>query len=136
MIFKKCVVDLTTQVQEHKDLLSHDKTEKEYKALIEQLNDTISALENRIIKMEDSSVVNFNSKDKISNNLNSKISELQNEINSLTQKINDCTVKKSQNEIKLKLSKAEALKSKSLKEQLKTDIIEGQRENFKLIMEE
>ena len=97
MIFKKCVVDLTTQVQEHKDLLSHDKTEKEYKALIEQLNDTISTLENRIIKMEDSSIVNFNSKDKISNNLNSKISELQNEINSLTQKINDCTVKKSQN---------------------------------------
>ena len=133
---QKSVVDLTTQVQEHKDLLSHDKTEKEYKALIEQLNDTISTLENRIIKMEDSSVVNFNSKDKISNNLNSKISELQNEINSLTQKINDCTVKKSQNEIKLKLSKAEALKSKSLKEQLKTDIIEGQRENFKLIMEE
>lgn len=102
MIFKKCVVDLTTQVQEHKDLLSYDKTEKEYKALIEQLNDTISTLENRIIKMEDSSVVNFNSKDKISNNLNSKISELQNEINSLTQKINDCTVKKSQNEIKIK----------------------------------
>ena len=133
---QKSVVDLTTQVQEHRDLLSHDKTEKEYKALIEQLNDTISTLENRIIKMEDSSVVNFNSKDKISNNLNSKISELQNEISSLTQKINDCTVKKSQNEIKLKLSKAEALKSKSLKEQLKTDIIEGQRENFKLIMEE
>ena len=47
--------------------------------------------------MEDSSVVNFNSKDKISNNLNSKISELQHEINSLTQKISDCTVKKSQN---------------------------------------
>ena len=66
--------------------------------------------------MEDSSIVNFNSKDKISNNLNWKISQLQNEINSLTQKINDCTVKKSQNEIKLKLSKAEALKSKSLKE--------------------
>ena len=63
---QKSVVDLTTQVQEHKDLLSHDKTEKEYKALIEQLNDTISTLENRIIKMEDSSVVNFNSKDKIS----------------------------------------------------------------------
>ena len=38
--------------------------------------------------------------------------------------------------MKLKLSKAEALKSKLLKEQLKTDIIEGQRENFKLIMEE
>ena len=34
--------------------------------------------------------------------------------------------------MKLKLSKAEALKSKLLKEQLKTDIIEGQRENFKI----
>ena len=133
---QKSVVDLTTQVQEHKDLLSHDRTEKEYKALIEQLNDTISQLENRIVKMEDSTIVNFNSKDKISDELNSKINDYQNEINSLTQKKNNCNVKKSQNEIKLKLSKAEALKSKSLKEKLKTDIIEGQRENFKLIMEE
>lgn len=46
------------------------------------------------------------------------------------------TLLKSQNEIKLKLSKEQALKSKSVKEELKTEIIESQKENFKLIMEE
>jgi len=136
MIYKKSVIDLSTQVQEHKELISHDRTEKEYKALIEQLNDTISTLENKLLKMEDSTMFDGSSKDKISASINDKINDFQNEINSLTQKINDCTVKKSQNEIKLKLSKAEALKSKTMKETLKTDIVEGQRENFKLIMEE
>ena len=133
---QKSVIDLSSKVQDNKDLIGHDRTEKEYKALINQLNDTISTLENKLLKLEDSSVVDYNSKDKILNNLNEKINELQNEINNLTQKKNDCTVKKSQNEIKLKLSKAEALKSKTMKEKLKNDIIEGQRENFKLIMEE
>ena len=133
---QKPVIDLSTQVQELKDLKSHNRTEKEYKALIEQLNETISMLENRISKMEGSSIIDSNSKEKISNNLTEKINELQDEINILNQKIKDCEVKKSQNEIKLKLSKAEALKSKSFKEQLKKDILEGQRENFKLIMEE
>ena len=133
---QKSVIDLSTQVQEHKELISHDRTEKEYKALIEQLNDTISTLENKLLKMEDSTMFDGSYKDKISVSINDKINDFQNEINSLTQKINDCTVKKSQNEIKLKLSKAEALKSKTLKETLKTDIVEGQRENFKLIMEE
>ena len=133
---QKSVIDLSTQVQEHKELISHDRTEKEYKALIEQLNDTISTLENKLLKMEDSTMFDGSSKDKISASINDKINDFQNEINSLTQKINDCTVKKSQNEIKLKLSKAEALKSKTMKETLKTDIVEGQRENFKLIMEE
>ena len=42
-------MDLSTQVQEHKDLMSVNRTEKEYKALIEQLNDTISTLENKIL---------------------------------------------------------------------------------------
>ena len=133
---QKSVIDLSSQVQDHRDLLSQNRTEKEYKALIEQLNDTISTLENKLVKMEDSTTIDFSSKDKISNNITEKITDFQNEINSLTQKINDCTVKKSQNEIKLKLSKAEALKSKSMKEKLKTEIIESQRENFKLIMEE
>lgn len=36
----------------------------------------------------------------------------------------------------MKLSKEQALKSKSVKEELKTEIIESQKENFKLIMEE
>jgi hypothetical protein len=133
---QKSVIDLSSQVQDHRDLLSQNRTEKEYKALIEQLNDTITTLENKIVKMEDTTTIDYNSKDKISSNINEKIADFQNEINHLTQKINDCTVKKGQNEIKLKLSKAEALKSKSMKENLKTEIIESQRENFKLIMEE
>ena len=133
---QKSVVDLSTQVQEHKDLMSVSRTEKEYKALIEQLNDTISTLENKILKMEDSSQLNENSKDKISQSLNSRIDDLQEEINNLNKKLNNCTLLRSQNEIKLKLSKAEALKSKSIKEKLKTEIIESQKENFKLIMEE
>ena len=133
---QKSVVDLSTQVQEHKDLMSINRTEKEYKALIEQLNDTITTLENKILKMEDTTVFNENSKEKISSSLNNKMEELQEEINNLTKKIKNCTLLRSQNEIKLKLSKAEALKSKSFKEKLKQDIIESQKENFKLIMEE
>ena len=133
---QKSVVDLSTQVQEHKELMTTNRTEKEYKALIEQLNDTITTLENKILKMEDSTILNENSKDKISGALTSKIDDFQEEINNLTKKINNCKVLRSQNEIKLKLSKAEALKSKSFKEKLKTDIIESQKENFKLIMEE
>jgi len=133
---QKSVVDLSTQVQEHKDLMSINRTEKEYKALIEQLNDTITTLENKILKMEDTTIFNENSKEKISSSLNNKMEELQEEINNLTKKIKNCTLLRSQNEIKLKLSKAEALKSKSFKEKLKQDIIESQKENFKLIMEE
>jgi len=133
---QKSVVDLSTQVQEHKDLMSINRTEKEYKALIEQLNDTITTLENKILKMEDTTIFNESSKEKISTSLNNKMEELQEEINNLTKKIKNCTLLRSQNEIKLKLSKAEALKSKSFKEKLKQDIIESQKENFKLIMEE
>ena len=133
---QKSVIDLSTQVQEHKDLMSINRTEKEYKALIEQLNDTITTLENKILKMEDSTVINETSKDKISESLNSKIDDFQEEINKLNKKINNCKVLRSQNEIKLKLSKAEALKSKSIKEKLKNEIIESQKENFKLLMEE
>ena len=133
---QKSVVDLSTQVQEHKDLMSVNRTEKEYKALIEQLNDTISTLENKILKMEDSSLINENSKYKISENLYTRIDDMQEEVNKLNKKSNDIKMLKSKNEIKLKLSKAEALKSKSFKEGLKSDIIESQKENFKLIMEE
>ena len=133
---QKSVVDLSTQVQEHKDLMSVNRTEKEYKALIEQLNDTISTLENKILKMEDSSLINESSKYKISENLNTRIDDMQEEINKLNKKSNDIKMLKSKNEIKLKLSKEEALKSKSFKEGLKSDIIESQKENFKLIMEE
>ena len=133
---QKSVIDLSTQVQEHKDLMSVNRTEKEYKALIEQLNDTITTLENKILKMEDSTVINETSKDKISESLTSKIDDFQDEINKLNKKINNCKVLRSQNEIKLKLSKAEALKSKSIKEKLKNEIIESQKENFKLLMEE
>ena len=115
--------------------MSINRTEKEYKALIEQLNDTISTLENKILKMEDTSLINESSKYKISENLNTRIDDMQEEINILNKKLNDIKVLKSKNEIKLKLSKEEALKSKSFKEGLKSDIIESQKENFKLIME-
>ena len=133
---QKSVMDLSTQVQEHKDLMNVNRTEKEYKALIEQLNDTISTLENKILKMEDSSLINENSKYKISESLNTRIDDMQEEMNVLNKKLNDIKVLKSKNEIKLKLSKEEALKSKTFKEGLKSDIIESQKENFKLIMEE
>ena len=133
---QKSVVDFTTQLQEQKELLTESRTEKQYRTLIDQLNSQIFDLEKRLINMEDSTVISDNFKEKISNELNIKISDLENEINTLTQKKNDYTIKKSQNEIKLKLSKEEALKSKSLKEKLKTEIIESQKENFKLIMEE
>ena len=133
---QKSVIDLSTRVEEHKDLMNISRTEKEYKTLIEQLNETINTLENKILKMEDSSILDQNSKEKISSSLNNRMDDLQEEINKLTKKIKDCAVLRSQNEIKLKLSKAEALKSKSFKEKLKSEIIESQKENFKLIMEE
>ena len=133
---QKSVIDLSTRVEEHKDLMNISRTEKEYKTLIEQLNETINTLENKILKMEDSSILDQNSKEKISSSLNNRMDDLQEEINKLTKKIKDCAVLRSQNEIKLKLSKAEALKSKSFKETLKSEIIESQKENFKLIMEE
>ena len=133
---QKSVIDLSTRVEEHKDLMNISRTEKEYKTLIEQLNETINTLENKILKMEDSSILDKNSKEKISSSLNNRMDDLQEEINKLTKKIKDCAVLRSQNEIKLKLSKAEALKSKSFKETLKSEIIESQKENFKLIMEE
>ena len=132
---QKSVVDLSTQVQEQKEL-NQNSSEKQYRAYIEQLNSQIFDLEKRLINSGDSIVVSDNFKEKVSNELNIKISDLENEINTLTQKKNDYTIKKSQNEIKLKLSKEQALKSKSVKEELKTEIIESQKENFKLIMEE
>ena len=119
---QKSVIDLSTRVEEHKDLMNISRTEKEYKTLIEQLNETINTLENKILKMEDSSILDQNSKEKISSSLNNRMDDLQEEINKLTKKIKDCAVLRSQNEIKLKLSKAEALKSKSFKEKLKSEI--------------
>ena len=45
---QKSVFDLTTQVQEQKELLENDKSEKEYKNIIDQLNITILSLEKKI----------------------------------------------------------------------------------------
>ena len=132
---QKSVVDLSTQVQEQKEL-NQNSSEKQYRAYIEQLNSQIFDLEKRLINSGDSIVVSDNFKEKVSNELNIKISDLENEISTLSQKKYDYNIKKSQNEIKLKLSKEQALKSKSVKEELKTEIIESQKENFKLIMEE
>ena len=47
-------------------------------------------LENKILKMEGSSNIDMNSKEKISQNLTEKMNELQEEINILNQKIKDC----------------------------------------------
>ena len=51
------VSTLSTQVEEQKNLLKNDKTEKQYKALIEILNDNIAALEKKIIQLEDTSTL-------------------------------------------------------------------------------
>ena len=61
------VSTLSSQVDEQKKLLKNDKTEKEYKALIEILNDNIAALEKKIIKLEDTSIISETSKEKLVN---------------------------------------------------------------------
>ena len=135
---QKSVFDLTSKVEEQKELLENDKTEKEYKKMIEQLNNTILSLEQKIEKYEENNVFNNNNlnREKISNYINNKVIFYQNENNNNFQKRNNIAVKKSQNEIKLKLGKDEAIKSKIIKDKLFNDIINMQKNNFKYINEE
>ena len=90
---QKSVVDLTSQNQQLKNILNANDVGKEYKLLIDQLYETISNLENRILKMEESSIMNENSKAKLSSCLEDKINVLQTEINNI---INE-KLKKNQN---------------------------------------
>ena len=135
---QKSVFDLTSKVEEQKELLENDKTEKEYKNMIEQLNNTILSLEKKIEQYEENNTFNNNNlnREKIINYINNKIMICQNEINNNFQKRNNISVKKSQNEIKLKLGKDEAIKSKIIKDKLFNDIINMQKNNYKYIIEE
>ena len=135
---QKSVFDLTSKVEEQKELLENDKTEKEYKNMIEQLNNTILSLEKKIEQYEENNTFNNNNlnREKIINCINNKIMLYQNEINNNFQKRNNISVKKSQNEIKLKLGKDEAIKSKIIKDKLFNDIINMQKNNYKYIIEE
>ena len=138
---QKSVFDLTTQVQEQKELLENDKTEKEYKNIIDQLNNTILSLEKKIESYEEKNIFSNNinnniAKDKINNFIKNKINLYQNEINNFIQKKNNIAVKKSQNDIKLKLSKDEAIKNKKIKDKLFNDILNMQKDNYKYISEE
>ena len=47
----------------------YPKVNKGIQALIEQLNDTISTLENKLLKMDDSGMLDGSSKDKISDSI-------------------------------------------------------------------
>ena len=129
------VSTLSIQVEEQKNLLKNDKTEKEYKALIEILNDNISALEKKIIKLEDTSIFSETSKEKIINSLDSKINEFQSEINNLTQKKNNSMIKKSQNEIKINLMSNEKNLDYKKNEKINQEITQIQKENLQLLIE-
>jgi exonuclease SbcC len=130
------VSTLSAQVDEQKKLLKNDKTEKEYKALIEILNDNISALEKKIIKLEDTSIINEASKEKLINSLDFKINEFQSQINSLTQKKNNSIIKKSQNEIKINLISSEKNIDYNKNEKINEEIREIQKENFDLLVDQ
>ncbi len=136
---QKSIFDLTTKVQEQKELLENDKSEKEYKNIIEQLNNTILSLEKKIETYEEKNIFNNNNtfiKETINNFIQNEINLYQNEINNYVQKRNNIAVKKSQNEIKLKLGKDEAIKSKKIKDKLFNDILDMQKNTYKYNVEE
>ena len=130
------VATLSTQVEEQKQLLKNDKTEKQYKALIEILNDNIAALEKKIIKLEDTSVFSENSKEKIINSLDFKVNEFQSQINNLTQKKNNSIIKKAQNEIRINLISSEKNIDYKTNEKINEEITKIQKENFDLLIDQ
>ena len=130
------VSTLSAQVEEQKNLLKNDKTEKEYKALIEILNDNIAALEKKIIKLEDTSIFSETSKEKIINSLDYKVNEFQSQINNLTQKKNNSIIKKSQNEIKINLISREKNIDYKTNEKINEEITQIQKENFELLIDQ
>ena len=130
------VSTLSTQVEEQKILLKNDKTEKQYKALIEILNDNIAALEKKIIKLEDTSIFTETSKEKIINSLDYKNNEFQSQINNLTQQKNNSLIKKSQNELKINLISNEKNIDYNTNEKINEEIRKIQKENFELKIDE
>ena len=130
------VSTLSTQVEEQKNLLKNDKTEKQYKALIEILNDNISALEKKLIKLEDTSTFNETYKEKLINSLDFKINEFQSQINNLIQQKNNSLIKKSQNEIKINLISSEKNIDFASNEKINEEITKIQKENFDLVVDQ
>ena len=130
------VSTLSTQVEEQKNLLKNDKTEKQYKALIEILNDNISALEKKIIKLEDTSTFTETSKEKIINSLDYKVNEYQSQINNLTKQKNNSLIKKSQNEVKINLISNEKTTDYNTNEKINEQIKQIQKENFDLLIDQ
>ena len=130
------VSTLSSQVEEQKILLKNDKTEKQYKALIEILNDNIAALEKKIMKLEDTSIFTETSKEKIINSLDYKINEFQSQINNLTQQKNNSLIKKSQNELKINLISNEKNIENITDENINEEIRNLQKENYRLKIDE
>ena len=130
------VSTLSTQVEEQKNLLKNDKTEKQYKALIEILNDNIAALEKKIMKLEDTSTFTETSKEKIINSLDYKVNEFQSQINNLTQQKNNSLIKKSQNEVKINLMSSEKNIDYITNEKINEQIKKIQKENFDLLTDQ
>ena len=130
------VSTLSTQVEEQKNLLKNDKTEKQYKALIEILNDNISALEKKLIKLEDTSIFNETSKEKIINSLDFKINEFQSQMNNLNKQKNNSIIKKSQNEIKINLISSEKNIDFASNDKINEQITDIQKENFELLIDQ
>jgi len=130
------VSTLSAQVEEQKKLLKNDKSEKEYKAIIEMLNDNIASLEKKIIKLEDTSTFSETSKEKIVNSLDYKVNEFQSQINNLTQKKNNSIIKKAQNEIKINLISREKNIDYKTNEKINKEITEIQKENFDLLVDQ
>ena len=130
------VSTLSAQVEDQKKLIKNDKTEKEYKALIEILNDNISALEKKILKLEDTSVFSETSAEKLNNLVDFKINQFQSQINNLTQKKNNATIKKAQNEIKINLISAGKNCDYKSNEKINEEIMGIQKENFELLIDQ
>ena len=130
------VSTLSTQVEEQKNLLKNDKTEKQYKALIEILNDNIAALEKKIIQLEDTSTFTETSKEKIVNSLDYKVNEYQSQINNLVQQKNNSMIKKSQNEVKINLISSEKNIDYNTNEKINENIRKIQKENFDLLIDQ
>ena len=130
------VSTLSTQVEEQKNLLKNDKTEKQYKALIEILNDNIAALEKKILKLEDTSTFTETSKEKIVNSISFKLNEFQAQINNLIQQKNNSIIKRSQNEVKIKLISSEKNIDFNTNEKINEQIRQIQKENFELLIDQ
>ncbi len=119
-----------------KNLLKNDKTEKQYKALIEILNDNIAALEKKILKLEDTSTFTETSKEKIINSISFKLNEFQAQINNLIQQKNNSIIKRSQNEVKIKLISSEKNIDFNTNEKINEQIRQIQKENFELLIDQ